>query len=187
MIQLSILRIRESVKVPKLDKLIGGIRGVLLKLIFKKCGFPVSIEKSVTFFDSQTVEIGDWVRIRYGTQILNHVQIHNHVFIGRYCDIGHNVVLEENVTLADYVCILGDTHDYSNCHQRAGKLYSSGKKIVGKGAWIGYRAIILPQVRYIGSGAVIGAGSVVTKDVPEHCVVVGNPAKIISNLNIENC
>ncbi|MBW4424470.1 MAG: acyltransferase [Nostoc desertorum CM1-VF14] len=180
MIQTTLFRVEESEKVPTLEKLIGGVRGLILKPIFKQSGFPVSIEKLVRFSRSQTVEIGNWVRIRYGTQILNHVHIHNHVFIGRYCDIGNHVVLEENVTLADYVCILGDTHDHTNSYQRAGKLYSPGQKIIGKGAWIGYRAIILPQVRYIGLGAVIGAGSVVTKDVPDNCVVVGNPAKIIN-------
>ncbi|WP_330911062.1 acyltransferase [Nostoc sp. UHCC 0870] len=182
MIQTTSFRGQESEKVPTLEKLIGGARGLILKTIFKQCGFPVSIEKAVKFSQSRTVEIGNWVRIRYSTQILNHVHIHNHVFIGRYCDIGNHVVLEENVTLADYVCILGDTHDHSNSDKRAGKLYSPGQKVIGKGAWIGYRAIILPQVRYIGCGALVGAGSVVTKDVPDNCVVVGNPAKIISNL-----
>jgi virginiamycin A acetyltransferase len=45
--------------------------------------------------------------------------------------------------------------------------------------WIGHNAIVLPSVRTIGNGAVIGAGAVVTKDVPDYAVVAGNPAKII--------
>lgn len=45
--------------------------------------------------------------------------------------------------------------------------------------WIGARAIILGNVRTIGTGAIIGAGSVVTKPVPDYAIVAGNPARII--------
>ena len=48
---------------------------------------------------------------------------------------------------------------------------------------MGYRAIVLPQVRYIGRGSIIGAGSVVTKDVEDHTIVAGNPAKVIKILS----
>ena len=53
------------------------------------------------------------------------------------------------------------------------------KLVIGNDVWIGHNAIILPSVSNIGDGAVIGAGSVVTKDVPPFAVVAGNPAKII--------
>ena len=46
-----------------------------------------------------------------------------------------------------------------------------------------YRAIILPQVRYVGRGSVIGAGAIVTKDVQDHTIVAGNPAKVIGVLS----
>ncbi len=51
---------------------------------------------------------------------------------------------------------------------------------IGHDVWIGEWAIILPSVKHIGNGAIIGAGSVVTKDVEEYSVVAGNPAKHIS-------
>ena len=54
-----------------------------------------------------------------------------------------------------------------------------GDVIIGNNVWIGDKIIILPGVK-IGGGAVIGAGSVVTKDIPDSAIAAGNPAKIIS-------
>ena len=50
---------------------------------------------------------------------------------------------------------------------------------VGNDVWIGHNAIIMPNVKSIGDGAVIAAGSVVNKDIPAYAVVVGNPARIV--------
>ena len=50
---------------------------------------------------------------------------------------------------------------------------------VGNDVWIGANVIILPSVKNIGDGVIIGAGSVVTKDIPDFAIAVGNPAKII--------
>jgi maltose O-acetyltransferase len=50
---------------------------------------------------------------------------------------------------------------------------------IGNDVWIGSRVTILPSVRHIGNGVIIGACSVVTKDVPNYTIVAGNPAKII--------
>lgn len=52
--------------------------------------------------------------------------------------------------------------------------------IIGKDCFIGVRSMILPGV-HIGNGVIVGAGSVVTKDVPDNCIVVGNPAKVIKS------
>ena len=57
-----------------------------------------------------------------------------------------------------------------------------GDVVIGNHVWIGYRAIILPGIR-IGDGAVIGAGSVVTKDVEPFVIVAGNPARPIGQRN----
>jgi len=51
--------------------------------------------------------------------------------------------------------------------------------VVGNDVWIGQNALILPSVRKIGDGVVIGAGAVVTKDVPDFAIVAGNPASVL--------
>ena len=57
-----------------------------------------------------------------------------------------------------------------------------GDVIIGDRAWIAYRAIILPGIK-IGEGAIVGAGSVVTKNVEPYTIVAGNPAKVIGRRN----
>ena len=56
-------------------------------------------------------------------------------------------------------------------------------KKIGAGAWIGMRAVILPQCQNIGAGAVIGAGAIVARDVPAGAIVAGNPARQIGQVN----
>lgn len=55
---------------------------------------------------------------------------------------------------------------------------------IGEGAWLGINVVVVGNV-YIGKGSVIGANSVVTKDVPDYCVAVGSPCKIIKKFNFE--
>jgi acetyltransferase-like isoleucine patch superfamily enzyme len=84
------------------------------------------------------------------------------------------IILEDNVVLGPGVVIFSSTHDYNFL---ALPDISAPVKIC-RYVWVGGKSIILPGV-VIGEGAVIGAGSVVTKDIPPYCVAVGNPAKVI--------
>ena len=120
-----------------LAKVTGILRGLILKLFSRSCGFPVTIEHEVRFLGAKTIEIGNWVTIRWHTQIHENVKIGNKIFIGKYCDIGKNIVIEDAVTLADYVALLGNIHNYNDPDNRAGEIYSPGTKVIGKGAWIG--------------------------------------------------
>ncbi|ADY52458.1 hexapeptide repeat-containing transferase [Pseudopedobacter saltans DSM 12145] len=89
-------------------------------------------------------------------------------------DIGNNVMFGPNVQ------IYTATHPL-NFKERLE--YELGKPIsIGNNCWIGGNTTICPGVK-IGNRSVIGAGSVVTKDIPEDCLAVGNPAKVIKTLN----
>jgi len=106
-----------------------------------------------------------------------------HLHAGDYVQINRDVHLDMTggLTLADDVMISEGavlyTHDHGHDPRATPKLLP---KTVGKAAWIGMRAIVLPGCQSIGAYAVIGAGAVVTKDVPAGAIVVGNPARIIN-------
>lgn len=106
-------------------------------------------------FIENDVSIGDNVTIKCGNYLWNGIVIEDDVFIG------------PNVTFTN------DKYPKSkNIH------FELQKTIICKGAVIGGGAVLLPGLR-VGEGAIVGAGSVVTKDVPDFAVVVGNPAKQI--------
>lgn len=80
-----------------------------------------------------------------------------------------------------HVTILGGGHRYEKKDVPIGRQGNFPKThlVIGDDVWIGNHAIILPHVVRIGNGAVIEAGAVVTKDVPDYAVVAGNPARIV--------
>ena len=91
--------------------------------------------------------------------------------------IGNNNFIASDVFVCDY-------NHSTNKLLHYNKLFSSPVSI-GNDCWIGEKCIILPGVS-IGDGCIIGAGSVVTKSVPNYCMAVGNPAKIIKKWNFNN-
>ncbi len=117
-----------------------------------------------------------------------------------HCDYGYNIECGENVffnvncvvldsmkvTIGSNVLFGPGVHIYTATHplnKIERRTEENAKPVsIGNDCWIGGQVVICPGVT-IGSGSVIGAGSVVTKDIPEDCLAVGNPAKVIRKLN----
>lgn len=114
-----------------------------------------------------------------------------------HCDFGYNIFIGKNVMLnydcvildvcpvkiGDYTMIGPGTHIYTACHSLDAKerreFIEFGKPVtIGSNVWIGGHCTILPGIT-IGDNTVIGAGSVVTKNIPSNVVAYGNPCKII--------
>lgn len=124
------------------------------------------------------------------------VYIGNNVFIGggSIIDAVTSINIEDDV-LISYQCIIqdsdnhnlayslrkNDTADWKNRRYHNWELTPKKPVRISKGAWIGARAIILKGVT-VGIGSVVGAGSVVTKDVADWTIVAGNPAKLIREI-----
>lgn len=98
--------------------------------------------------------------------------------IGRYCSIAVDVMAHG----ANHPMNLKSSHAFF-FNPRLGvaeeRLVSSKPLVIGNDVWIGDSAIILPSVNHINDGAVIGAGSVVNKDVPPYAVMVGHPSRVV--------
>jgi len=114
------------------------------------------------------------------------VIIGEHVFMGVQCFIDppypHLVTIEDYVSLAGRVMILAHSDPTEPLR---GLLGPSGAKIapvhIKRGAWISVGSIILPGVT-IGENTIVAAGAVVTKSMPDHCVVAGVPARVIKKI-----
>ena len=149
---------------PILGNLSKLTRRFLCRRIFTSCGRGLNVEQSVYFGNGQNVRVGNNVGFGKNFKTLN-----------RTIEIGDELMMAEDVLF------LGGGHKHDNLNIPMGKQGGCGKtplEIVGD-VWIGARVIILPGCKKIGKGVIIGAGSVVTKDVPDYAIVGGNPARVI--------
>lgn len=122
-------------------------------------------------------EIGDNVSIGTGSVIEHHVKIGNGVRIHSQAFIPEESILEENCWIGPNVVITNAKYPRSPNVKKELK-----GAIIRRNAKIGANSTLLPGIE-IGENSLIGAGSVVTKDVPANKVVAGNPAKIIKDIN----
>ena len=114
----------------------------------------------------------------YGSCFSNGFNIGGKVKIGRYCSFAGNVKYYGANHPMNYVSMSPFFYNKKWGGFDVKDVERSTLKI-GNDVWIGYNVIITNKCQNIGNGAVIGAGSIVTKDVPPYSIVAGNPAKII--------
>lgn len=108
--------------------------------------------------------------------------IGDHTRIGIHCTVIGPVSIGNNVNLAQGITVTALNHNFQDTAKRIDEQGISTKQVViGDDVWIGANAIILPGVT-IGRHVVVAAGAVVTKDVPDNCVVGGVPAKLIKKI-----
>jgi len=141
-------------------------RSFCCRRIFKKMGREVTVLANVDFGSGVNIEIGDYSSLNRDLWISNDTKIGNDVMMG------------------PQVCILSATHNFerNDIPMREQGAPERQPILIGEDVWIGTRVIILQGVK-IGDHAIIGAGSIVTKDVPEWGIVGGNPAKLIRYRN----
>ena len=140
----------------------------ILRTIIGKAGKNIYIEAPFHCDYGSNIEVGDNFYANYNLVIL---------------DVG-KVTIGDNVFLAPNVAIYTAGHPIHHEPRNIG--YEYGIDItIGDNVWIGGNTCILPGV-HIGSNVVIGAGSVVSKDIPDDVVAVGNPCKVIRRITDED-
>ena len=125
----------------------------------EKYGIPDSSWLGNVYIRSKNFKIGENSYINSG-YVLNGA---SDIEIGDHCCIGYNVSL------------ISETHDVDN---PTGEDKNRDPLVIGDYVWIGNNVVVLPGVE-IGDNTVIGANSVVTRDIPSNCVAVGSPCKVV--------
>lgn len=167
------------------------IKLILSKIIdfdnIKQFYYPLSRDKiKLRLNKSKFKFLGKRTFIDYPVKIkgMGNVYIGNDVVINSFVHIwGHGgVYIGDRVMIAANTIITSVTHDYNNKIMRYGSI-SKAQVIIEEDVWIGSSATILPGIS-IGKGSVIGAGAVVTKNIPPYSIAIGNPARIIKQRKI---
>ena len=160
------------------------MRRVLWRALARRVGSGLRVGRGVHFTHIETFEIGDGVFI--GEQAIIQGRFDGTCIVGDRCWIGpqsfldaRNLVLEDHVGWGPGARVLGSEH---TGHPHTVPIIQTELDIrpvrIGAGSDIGVNAVILPGIT-VGNGAIVGAGSVVTHDVPPFAVVAGAPARLL--------
>jgi acetyltransferase-like isoleucine patch superfamily enzyme len=147
-----------------------------------KLGKNVKLSKFINLYGCEIgdeTKIGAFVEIQKNAKVGQRCKISSHTFI---CE---GVTIEDNVFVGHSVTFINDSYPRATTSDgglQTEKDWRVEPTLVKKGASIGSGATILANVA-IGENAIVGAGSVVTKDVPPNAIVAGNPAKRLRSIN----
>jgi len=149
---------------PLVGKLSKKLRSVCGKMLFKKVGSNINIERRAFFASGRDIEIGD------------------NSGLGINCKVPNNIRIGKNVMMGPNVTIYYSNHKFNRTDIPMNQQGFGEPKItiIEDDVWIGSHVIMTPG-RHIKKGTIIGAGSVITKDFPEYSIIAGNPAKIIKS------
>jgi len=150
-----------------------------------KLGENVKIPGFVNLYGCEigdNTKLGCFVEIQKGAKIGKNCKVSSHTFICEGVTVEDNAFIGHNVTFINDVFPRATT---GNGQLKAASDWRCDETLVKKGASIGSSATILCGV-VIGEKAMVGAGSVVTKDVPPYTIVAGNPARIMRKIDASN-
>jgi acetyltransferase-like isoleucine patch superfamily enzyme len=167
------------------------------RLFFGSYGKDVYIESGVVINRPRFIHVGDHVRIKRNTSINLHPKdkkskeivlfIGDNVIISESCFISacNRLVIEENVGISPNVMIIDSSRKPGPVDRPSKEQdLQIGFVHIGADSWIAYSACIMPNVT-IGRHCIIGALSVVTKDIPPYSVAVGSPAEVIKRYDFD--
>lgn len=188
----------------KLHNLLGrnviAAKSIWLSRSFRQCSKSVRFLGCVYFLGTDRIEVGDKTTFDKQLWLTSWPQLAKEkdstlIKIGNHCNFGafnhitatNRIEIGDNCLTGKWVTITDNNHGECGTESLSippseRNVISKGPVIIGKNVWIGDKATILSGVT-IGDGAVIGANSVVTKDIPAYCVAGGNPAKILKQVN----
>lgn len=149
--------------------LCNKLRIWICKHIFKKCGNVTTINRNIYFGNGLELEIDDYSGIGANCFLPNNIKIGKYVMMGPdlYCITFGHVVSDINTPM---------------CFQPHESTPIGEEIIIEDDVWIGAKVIICKR-RRVGTGSILAAGAVITKDVPDYAIVGGNPAKILKIRN----
>ena len=163
------------------------------------------IERPRRLFSTHRIYIGDDVligpgallvpQVRYPSSVMQHPEkqlavqtFDSRIFIGnRVTSTGlltiaalQEVKIEDDVMFSSNVLITDGTHGYGNANEpyKYQKLWKIAPVLIKHGSWIGQNVVIMPGVT-VGALSIVGSNSVVTKSIPDRCIAIGCPARVI--------
>jgi len=149
---------------PIFGKIAKSIRRFICKRVFSKCGIGLNVEQGAYIGNGRCITLGNNVGLGKNFKILNRI-----------------LIVQDDLMMGEDVLFLGGEHKFDRLDIPMGCQGSLEKAPleIGSDVWIGARVTVLSGCKRIGKGSVVGACSVLTKDVPDYAVVGGNPAKVI--------